>query len=65
VNAKLVTAAPNAAERSTSVTRTLRLYRLTRDGLFANWLVVDEQGANGAWLSGGNLELAEIDQDRG
>jgi hypothetical protein len=65
VNAKLVTAASNAAERSTSVTRTLRLYRLTRDGLFANWLVVDEQGANGAWLSGGNLELAEIDQDRG
>ena len=65
VNAKLVTAAPGAAERSTSVTRTLRLYRLTRDGLFANWLVVDEQGANGAWLSGGNLELAEIDQDRG
>jgi hypothetical protein len=65
VNARLVTAAPGAAERSTSVTRTLRLYRLTRDGLFANWLVVDEQGANGAWLSGGNLELAEIDQDRG
>ncbi|MDQ2966800.1 MAG: hypothetical protein M3R37_00570 [Actinomycetota bacterium] len=65
VNARLVTAAPGVAERSTSVTRTLRLYRLTRDGLFANWLVVDEQGANGAWLSGGNLELAEIDQDRG
>jgi hypothetical protein len=65
VNAKVVTAAPGAAERSNSVTRTLRAYRLTRDGLFANWLVVDEQGANGAWLSGGNLELAEIDQDRG
>ena len=65
VNAKLVTAAPGGAERSTSVARTLRLYRLTRDGLFASWLVVDEQGANGAWLSGGNLELAEIDQDRG
>jgi hypothetical protein len=32
VSAQLVTAAPGAAERSTSVTRTLRLYRLTRDG---------------------------------
>jgi len=42
-----------------------RFYRITRDGLFANWQVVDEQGANGAWLSGGDLELAEIDQDRG
>ena len=65
VNARLVTAASSGPERSTSVTRTLRFYRITRDGLFANWQVVDEQGTNGAWLSGGNLELAEIDQDRG
>jgi hypothetical protein len=65
VNARLVTAAEGGPERSTSVTRTLRFYRITRDGLNANWQVVDEQGANGAWLSGGNLELAEIDQDRG
>lgn len=65
VNARLVTAAAGGPERSTPVTRTLRFYRITRDGLFANWQVVDEQGANGAWLSGGNLELAEIDQDRG
>ena len=65
VNARLVTAAASGPERSTPVTRTLRLYRITRDGLNANWQVVDEQGPNGAWLSGGNLELAEIDQDRG
>jgi hypothetical protein len=65
VNATLVTTAASGPERSTPVTRTLRFYRITRDGLFANWQVVDEQGANGAWLSGGNLELAEIDQDRG
>lgn len=54
-----------AAERSTPVTRTLRFYRITRDGLNAFWLVVDEQGSNGDWLSGGDLALAEIDQDRG
>jgi hypothetical protein len=65
VNGRLVTAASSGPERSTPVARTLRFYRITRDGLFANWQVVDEQGANGAWLSGGNLELAEIDQDRG
>jgi hypothetical protein len=65
VNGRLVTAASSGPERSTSVTRTLRFYRITRDGLGASWQVVDEQGANGAWLSGGNLELAEIDQDRG
>jgi len=65
VNGRLVTAGASGPERSTSVTRTLRFYRITRDGLFANWQVVDEQGANGTWLSGGNLELAEIDQDRG
>ena len=65
VNGRLVTAAASGPERSTSVTRTLRFYRITRDGLFANWQVVDEQGVNGAWLSGGSLELAEIDQDRG
>jgi len=65
VNARVVTAAAGGPERSTPVTRTLRFYRITRDGLNANWQVVDEQGANGAWLSGGNLELAEIDQDRG
>ena len=65
VNGRLVTAGSSGPARSTSVTRTLRFYRITRDGLNANWQVVDEQGANGAWLSGGNLELAEIDQDRG
>lgn len=65
VNGRLVTAAAGAPERSTPVARTLRFYRITRDGLNVNWQVVDEQGANGAWLSGGNLELAEIDQDRG
>jgi len=65
VNARVVTAAVSGPERSTPVTRTLRFYRITRDGLNANWQVVDEQGSNGAWLSGGNIELAEIDQDRG
>lgn len=65
LNARLVTAAPGGPERSTPVTRTLRFYRITRDGLNTNWQAVDEQGANGTWLSGGNLELAEIDQDRG
>jgi len=64
VNARLVTTA-GGPERSTPVTRTLRFYRITRDGLNTNWQAVDEQGANGVWLSGGNLELAEIDQDRG
>jgi hypothetical protein len=64
VTGQLVTAT-GAAERSTPVTRTLRFYRITRDGLNAFWLVVDEQGASGEWLSGGDLALAEIDQDRG
>jgi hypothetical protein len=61
---QLVTAV-GAAERTTPVTRTLRFYRITRDGLNAFWLVVDEQGPSGEWLSGGDLALAEIDQDRG
>lgn len=61
---QLVTAV-GATERSTPVTRTLRFYRITRDGLNAFWLVVDEQGPSGDWLSGGDLALAEIDQDRG
>ena len=65
VSGQLVTTAPGAAERATSVTRTLRFYRITRDGLNAFWQVVDEQGSSGAWLSGGDLALAEIDQDRG
>lgn len=65
VSAKLVTATPGAAERASPVTRTLRFYRITRDGLGAFWQVVDEQSAGGAWLSGGDLALAEIDQDRG
>jgi len=65
LSARLVTAAPGGPERSTPVTRTLRFYRITRDGLNSNWQAVDEQGADGTWLSGGNLELAEIDQDRG
>jgi len=65
VSARLVTAPSGASESSTSVTRTLRFYRITRDGLNAFWLVVDEQGSNGAWLSGGDLALAVIDQDRG
>ena len=61
---QLVTAV-GTAERTTPVTRTLRFYRITRDGLNAFWLVVDEQGPSGDWLSGGDLALAEIDQDRG
>jgi len=61
---QLVTAV-GAVERTTPVTRTLRFYRITRDGLNAFWLVVDEQGPSGDWLSGGDLALAEIDQDRG
>ena len=65
VSARLVTAASGGAERSSPITRTLRFYRITRDGLNASWQAVDEQGTTGAWLSGGNLELAEIDQDRG
>jgi len=65
LNARVVTAAASGPERSSPITRTLRFYRITRDGLNANWQAVDEQGASGAWLSGGNLELAEIDQDRG
>ena len=64
-NARVVTAAAGGPERSTPITRTLRFYRITRDGINANWQVVDEQGSDGAWLSAGNLELAEIDQDRG
>ena len=64
VSGQLITAA-SGAERSTSMTRTLRFYRITRDGLNAFWQVVDEQGPSGAWLSGGDLALAEIDQDRG
>ena len=64
VSGQLVTAV-GTAQRTIPVTRTLRFYRITRDGLNAFWLVVDEQGANGAWLSGGDLALAEIDQDRG
>jgi hypothetical protein len=61
---QIVTAA-GAAVRTTPVTRTLRFYRITRDGLNAFWFVVDEQGPSGDWLSGGDLALAEIDQDRG
>jgi hypothetical protein len=64
VSGQLVTAV-GAAQRTIPVTRTLRFYRITRDGLNAFWLVVDEQGSNGEWLSGGDLALAEIDQDRG
>ena len=64
LSGQLVTAV-RAAERSTPLTRTLRFYRITRDGLNAFWLVVDEQGPSGDWLSGGDLALAEIDQDRG
>jgi len=65
LNARVVTVAASGPERSSPITRTFRFYRITRDGLNANWQAVDEQGASGAWLSGGNLELAEIDQDRG
>jgi hypothetical protein len=65
VTAQLREGANPASLRSTPVTRTLRFYRITRDGVNAFWQVVDEQGANGAWLSGGDLALAEIDQDRG
>ena len=64
LNARLLIGT-GGTERATQVTRTLRAYRITRDGLNAFWQVVDEQRADGSWLSGGNLELAEIDQDRG
>lgn len=64
MNARLLVGTPGN-ERATQVTRTVRFYRITRDGLNAFWQAVDEQGADGNWLSGGNLELAEIDQDRG
>jgi hypothetical protein len=50
---------------TTPVTRTLRFYRITRDGVAAGWQLVDEQGATGAWLSGGDLALAQIDVNRG
>jgi hypothetical protein len=65
VTGQLLTIAAGAPARSTPVTRTLRFYRITRDGLNASWQAVDEQDANGVWLSGGDLALAEIDQDRG
>ena len=65
VTAQLREGTSGASLRSTPVTRTLRYYRITRDGVSAFWQVVDEQGTNGAWLSGGDLALAEIDQDRG
>lgn len=65
VTGQLVMSATGAAARSSPVTRTLRFYRITRDGLNAGWQAVDEQGADGIWLSGGDLALAEIDQDRG
>ena len=64
VSAQLVTSVSGGAQRSTSVTRALRFYRITRDGLNAGWQAVDEQ-LNSVWLSGGDLALAEIDQDRG
>jgi hypothetical protein len=65
VSGRLVTAAAGAAERSSPITRTLKFYRITRDGLMASWMPVDEQGPSGTWLSGGDLALSEIDQDRG
>jgi len=65
VTGQLVTIAAGASARSTPVTRALRFYRITRDGLNASWQAVDEQDSNGVWLSGGDLALAEIDQDRG
>jgi hypothetical protein len=64
LNARLVTTT-GTTERAAPVTRTLRFYRITRDGLNAGWQAVDEQGPSGAWISGGDLALAEIDQDRG
>ena len=64
LNARLLVGKAGS-ETATQVTRTLRFYRITRDGLNAFWQVVDQQGTDGNWLSGGNLELAEIDQDRG
>jgi hypothetical protein len=64
VNAKLVLTSTGGPETTSAVARTLRFYRITRDGLNAFWLPVDEQVA-GAWMSGGDLALSEIDQDRG
>ncbi len=65
VTGQIVTMASGASARSSPVTRTLRFYRITRDGLNASWQAVDEQDPSGVWLSGGDLALAEIDQDRG
>ena len=65
VDGKLVTVDKTGASSTTPVTRMLRFYRITRDGTNAGWAPIDEQSKTGAWISGGNLALAEIDQDRG
>ena len=65
VEAQLVTVDSAGKSRATPVTRTLRFYRITRDGVSAGWQLVDEQGPTGAWLSGGDLALAQIDVSRG
>jgi hypothetical protein len=65
LTAKLVTATAGGPERSTPVTRTLRFYRIARDGFGGFWMPVDEQLPSGSWISGGQLDLAQIDIDRG
>jgi len=65
LDAQLVAVDAAGKSRTTPVTRTLRFYRITRDGVGAGWWIVDEQGPTGAWLSGGDLALAQIDVSRG
>ncbi len=65
LDALLVTVDAAGKSRTAPVTRTLRFYRITRDGVSAGWWIVDEQGANGTWVSGGDLALAQIDVSRG
>jgi len=65
LDALLVTVDAAGKSRTAPVTRTLRFYRITRDGVSAGWWIVDEQGANGTSVSGGDLALAQIDVSRG
>ena len=65
VDSKVVTINKAGVSQTVPSTRMLRFYRITRDGTNAGWALIDEQGPNGSWLSGGYLALAEIDQDRG
>ncbi|HEY3217496.1 MAG TPA: hypothetical protein VGK15_00245 [Candidatus Limnocylindria bacterium] len=65
LEAQRVTVDSAGKPAATPVTRTLRFYRITRDGVAAGWQLVDEQAPGGAWLSGGDLALAQIDVSRG